>query len=344
MLQPTERNRRLAADPDTPPNHPTADAGFRCEVEPVVDGDMPPCPAQAALPSRRLRGIVLYACGLVVLACMDTTTKYLATRYAPPLVVAVRYVVNCLLMLALLGPAYRGRLVQTQRTGLVLLRGACLASGSLFLGFAFARMPVAETTSIVFIAPTIVVLLARPVLGERIGVLGWLAAVGGFAGVLLIARPGAGLELVGVLLALAAAGTTATYQLLSRVLAATERTMALLFYTALVGAVAFGLVAPWFWDGRVPRPLEALLFVSLGVFSGVGHYLFTAAHRYAAASTLAPIGYSQVMWAGVLGWIVFGHVPAPISVAGMVIIISSGALITLKPALERRRVSADARR
>jgi drug/metabolite transporter (DMT)-like permease len=284
-----------------------------------------------------MRGIALYACGLVVLACMDTTTKYLTTRYAPPLVVAVRYVVNCLLMVAVLGPHYRGRLLITQRTGLVLLRGACLAAGSLFLGFAFARMPVAETTSIVFLAPTLVVLLARPVLGERIGVVGWLAALGGFAGVLLIARPGAGLEPVGVALALAAAATTATYQLLSRVLAATERTMALLFYTALLGAIAFGLAAPWFWDGRVPAPFEALLFVSLGVYSGVGHYLFTAAHRYAPASTLAPIGYSQVIWAGLLGWVVFGHVPAPVSAVGMLIVIASGALVTLKPALDRRR-------
>lgn len=306
----------------------------------MVDGDVAPCPAQASPPSQRLRGIALYACGLVFLACMYTTTKYLAARYAPPLVVATRYVVNCLLMVAVLGPAYRGRLIATQRTGLVLLRGACLAAGSFFLGFAFARMPVAETTSIVFVAPTLVVLLARPVLGERIGLLGWLAALGGFAGVLLIARPGAGLELVGVLLALAAAATTATYQLLSRVLAATERTMALLFYTALVGAIALGLVVPWFWDGRVPKPLEALLFVSLGVYSGVGHYMFTAAHRYAPASTLAPIGYSQVIWAGLLGWAVFGHVPAPLSAVGMLIVIASGALITLKPALDRRRRAA----
>ena len=308
------------------------------QIEPVVDGDAPPAPyPPAALTSRPLRGALLFVCGLLVLACMDTTTKYLAARHAPPLVVGVRYVVNCLLMVVALGPVYRGRLVQTQRTGLVLVRGACLAAGSLFLGFAFARMPVAETTSIVFVAPTLVVLLARPVLGERIGALGWAAALGGFAGVMLIARPGAGLEPVGVILALGAAMTTATYQLLSRVLASTERTMALLFYTALVGAIAFGLAAPWFWDGRVPPPMEVLLFLSLGLYSGVGHYLFTAAHRYAAASTLAPVGYLQVVWAGLLGWIVFGHVPAALSIVGMVVIIASGALVALKPTLARRR-------
>src|SRR4051812_44716576 len=301
---------------------------------PVVDGDALAPPTRLAV--HPLLGMMLFACGVLVLACMDTTTKYLAARYEVPLIVAVRYVVNCLLMIALLAPTYGARLVRTRRTGLVLVRAACLAAASILLGFALKRMPVAESTSIVFLAPTIVLLLARPVLGERIGGLGWGAAIAGFAGVLLVARPGAGLELIGVALALATAIVTAAYQLLSRVLASTERTMTLLFYTALVGAIAFGLAAPWFWDGRIPRPVDLLLFLSLGIYSGVGHYLFTAAHRYAPASTLAPIGYLQVVWAGLLGWLVFGHVPAGPSILGMFVIIGSGVLIALKPSLQRK--------
>jgi drug/metabolite transporter (DMT)-like permease len=273
---------------------------------------------------------------VLILACMDTTTKYLATRYEVPLIVAVRYVVNCLLMIVALAPAYGARLVKTRRTGLVLVRAGCLAAASIMLGFALKRMPVAESTSIVFLAPTIVLLLARPLLGERIGALGWIAAIAGFAGVLLIARPGAGLELIGVVLALGTAAVTAAYQLLSRMLVSSERTIALLFYTALVGAILFGLAAPWFWDGRVPRPFDLLLFLSLGIYSGVGHYLFTAAHRYAPASTLAPIGYLQVVWAGLLGWLVFGHVPPSLSIVGMLAIIASGALIALKPSSHRK--------
>jgi drug/metabolite transporter (DMT)-like permease len=302
-------------------------------VEPVVDGDAPP-PA-TRLAAQPLLGMLLFACGVLVLAGMDTTTKYLAERYEVPLIVGVRYVVNCLLMIAVLAPGYGTRLVRTQRTGLVLARAACLAAASIFLGFALKRMPVAESTSIVFLAPTMVLLLARPVLGERIGAVGWTAAVAGFAGVLLIARPGSGLEPFGVALALATATVTAAYQLLSRVLASTERTMTLLFYTALVGAIVFGLAAPWFWDGRVPGPPDLLLFLSLGVYSGVGHYLFTAAHRYAPASTLAPIGYLQVVWAGLLGWLVFGHLPPALSLVGMGVIIASGALVAAKPSLER---------
>jgi drug/metabolite transporter (DMT)-like permease len=304
-------------------------------VEPVVDGDVAACPPPANV-SHPLRGIALFAGGVLVLACMDTTTKYLSATYEVPLIVGVRYVVNLLLMVAILAPTQRARLVQTKRTGLVIVRGACLAVASLFMGFAFQRMPVAESTSIVFLAPSLVLLLARPALGERIAALGWLAAVGGFAGVVLVAHPGSGLEPLGVALAGGAAVVTAVYQLLSRVLASTERTMTLLFYTALIGAIVLGLAAPWFWDGRVPRPIDLLLFLSLGIYSGVGHYLFTAAHRFAPASTLAPIGYVQVVWAGLLGWLVFGHVPTALSVVGMLIIIASGALTALKPPLKRR--------
>jgi drug/metabolite transporter (DMT)-like permease len=305
------------------------------DVEPVADGDVAPCPPPANV-SHPLRGILLFASGVLVLACMDTTTKYLAATYEVPLIVGVRYVVNLLLMLAILAPTQGTRLVQTNRTGLVIVRGSCLAAASLLMGFAFQRMPVAESTSIVFLAPSLVLLIAGPVLGERIGKLGWLAAVGGFAGVVLVAHPGSGLEPLGVALAAAAAAATAVYQLLSRVLASTERTMVLLFYTALVGAIVFGVAAPWFWDGRVPRPIDLLLFLSLGIYSGVGHYLFTAAHRFAAASTLAPIGYVQVVWAGLLGWLVFGHVPAAMSIVGMLLIIASGALTALKPSLQRK--------
>ena len=300
----------------------------RVAFEPVVDGGAIAPPTRIV--TRPLLGMAIFACGVLILACMDTTTKYLAARYDVPLVVGVRYVVNCLLMLVLLGPSQGKRLVQTQRPGLVIARGASLAAASILLGFALKRMPVAESTSIVFLAPTFVVLLARPLLGERIGVPGWVAAIAGFLGVLLVARPGAGLEPLGVLLALGTAVVTAAYQLLSRVLAGSERTITLLFYTVLVGAIVFGLAAPWFWDGRVPRPFDLLLFVSLGIYSGVGHYLFTAAHRFTPASTLAPVGYLQVVWAGLLGWLVFGHVPGLLTITGMFIIIASGAAIALK--------------
>lgn len=292
-------------------------------------------PAQAvatAGATHPFRGVLLLLAALVLLAGMDATTKFLVARHPVPMVVALRYLVHCGLMLALLLPREGRALVQVHRPGLVLLRGASLAVASLFLGLAFQRMPVAETTAINFLAPMAVVLLARPLLGERIGLLGWVAAVLGFAGVLLIVRPGSGLDGLGVACTLAAVAAGVVYQLLSRLLAGGERTVTLLFYTALVGAVAFGLLLPGTWD-RAPTSQEALLILLMGAAGGLGHYLYTAAYRHAPASLLAPLNYTQLLWAGLLGWLVFDHVPDAWSVAGMGIVALSGVLIALKSRL-----------
>lgn len=282
------------------------------------------------------RGLTFFVAGIFLFACMDAATKYLTAHYQPPLVVAVRYIVHCLLMVIVLTPSQGRRLVQTHRTGMVLIRAACLAAGSLFFALALKRMPVAEASAVIFVAPIFVVVIAGPVLREHVGLLGWAAAIAGFAGVLLIARPGGGLDAMGVVFALCAAALTATYQVLSRVLASTESTIAMLFYTALVGAAAFGLAAPWFWGGERPTSWQLLLFLGTGIAGGVGHFFFTAAHRHAPASALAPLQYVQLLFAGLLGWLVFDHVPDGLGILGMCIVAGAGALVALKSRIAAR--------
>lgn len=290
----------------------------------------------SAVSKSTLGGIALFMFGIFLFACMDTTTKYLAARYPAPMVVALRYIVQCLLMLLLLAPSQGRKLVQTQRTGLVIVRASCLAVASMCMTLALQRMPVAETTAIVFLSPMLVVLMAGPVLREHIVKFGWLAAIAGFIGVLLIARPGSGLDAIGVALALGAATANAIYQLLSRVLASTEQTIALLFYTALVGAVCFGLSLPWFWIGPLPPATHLVLFCCTGLLAGVAHFLFTAAHRHTPASTLAPMQYTQIIWASLLGWLVFNHAPDALGILGMTIVAISGASVVLKSRLASR--------
>jgi drug/metabolite transporter (DMT)-like permease len=148
--------------------------------------------------------------------------------------------------------------------------------------------------------------------------------------VLIIVRPGSGLDPAGLaFLFCAVAGNTA-YQLLSRILAGSERTIALLFYVALVGTICFGLALPLVWDGQAPTGLDLLLLLSLGVYGGLGHFLFTAAFRHAPASLLAPLSYFQLGWAGLLGWLVFGQVPDALTVLGMSVIAASGLMTAIK--------------
>lgn len=293
-----------------------------------------------AAPAHSYRGVLLFMLGVLLFACMDCTTKYLVTRYEVPLVVAIRYIVNCLLIVVLLTPSQGSKLVHTKRTGLVLVRGACLAMASLFIALAFKRMPIAEATGILFLSPLLVVLVAGRVLGERVGMFGWIAAIAGFGGILLIAHPGSGMDLLGTIFALCAVVMTAAYQLLSRMLASTEQTLPMLFYTALIGAVGFSLFLPWSWGGPTPTPFQCLLFLGTGVMGGLGHFFFTAAHRDAPASLLAPVMYTQLVWAGLFGWIVFDHVPESMSIVGMCVVAAAGGMVAVKSHMARR-IQAD---
>ncbi|MDM4769901.1 DMT family transporter [Solimonas sp. SE-A11] len=276
-----------------------------------------------------LGGVALFMVGILLLASMDTTTKYLVALYPAVVVVALRYIVQCLLMVLLLAPSRGYGLIRTRRTGLVLLRACCLGLASLCMTLALQRMPVAETSAIVFLYPILVVLMAGPVLQERVGSLGWLAVAAGFVGVLLIARPGGGLDAAGVVLALCAAILNAIYQLLSRVLASTERAITLQFHAALVGAVCYGMALPWFWTGPVPPAAHLLLFGCAGVLGGMGHFLVTAAYRHSPASVLAPMQYVQLIWAALLGWLVFSQVPDGLGLFGMIVVAAAGATVAL---------------
>ena len=276
-----------------------------------------------------VRGALLCVAALALFACMDTITKYLTQTHEVPLIIGVRYLGNLLLMVAFLGPTHGRQMIRTTRTGLVLIRAFCLAIASLFIGFALQGMPVAEMTAITFLSPILLLTVAGRVLGERVGWIGWAATAGGFLGVVLIVRPGTDIVSSGAVFVLAAVMLNLGYQLLSRVLATTETTFALLFYTALAGSMLYGLAMPWFLEDRAPSLFEAALFASLGLFGGVGHFLFTAAFRHAPASLIAPLNYIQLLWAGLLGWLVFGHIPDRVSLIGMAMIAGSGVLVAL---------------
>lgn len=279
--------------------------------------------------SHPLRGILLVMAAVFVFACSDVVTKYLAMRYPVPLVLAIRYAVNLVLLVGLFGPRFGRKLYETKRTGMVLFRAACLVVSSLCMGLALKVMPVAEAIAIVYLAPFGVLLLAGKVLGEKPTWQGWLAAAVGFCGVLLICRPGAGLAPLGIVFALLTAAFTTVYFLLSRSLAATETTEAMLFYVAATGAAAFGAMLPWNWSGPAFSALDMALLFGLGVIALTGHYLFTAAYRHAPASLLSPVNYMQLFWAGGIGWAVFGHVPDAVSAFGIALVAAAGSGIAL---------------
>lgn len=280
-------------------------------------------------PARQLRGILLFLTALLLFAVLDATAKHLTAFFAVPFMVWVRYLVHFVFMLATVAPGEKMALLTTRHPWLMILRALMLVGVTLFMQLALRTLPLAETSALVFTTPLLVALLAGPLLGEKVSGRVWIATAVGFAGALLIARPGGALAGIGVAYAAAAALCYALYQILTRKLVGSETQLRLLFYTALVGTVSMAFAPFTHWDGRWPTLLEMALLASLGLYGGVGHFLMIRAFREAPASTLAPLLYVQLIWATLLGWLVFAHLPDRWAVLGILIVGASGLWLAL---------------
>lgn len=286
---------------------------------------------------RPLRAFAYLTAALVAFVLLDATGKRLASEMGVPLISLVRHAGHALLMLVLLGPTLGAALWRTQRPWTQLLRGLSLAGFTLFFFTALGRLPQAEATAINFIAPFAVMLLAGPLLGERVGWPRWMGAAFGFAGMLLVVRPGADLDPVGVVFVLLTVICNVAFQLLTRSLAITESSLATIFLSSLVGVVVSAAFLPlqqqWGgWPGSLDAVQIALL-ASLGVTGAVSQWFWIRAYYWSSASFIAPLVFLQIFWATLAGWAFFGQLPSALSFMGMALIGASGAAAVL---LDRR--------
>ncbi len=277
-----------------------------------------------ALSQNTVHGIVLVLAAVFLFACQDTIGKYLFASYPVPFVQAVRYGVNLVLMLLIFVPRQGLRFMRSQRGPLVVARGLALALGSLTGGLALRVMPLAETNSILYLNPLIVLFLAQPLLGEKVKWFGWVATAIGFAGLLFIARPGTGLSSTGLFYAFLCLISAVVYPILSRLLSKTESSQTLMFYVALTGSIYYFAQLPWTIPSVLPGLLHIELMLALGVTSLIGHSLFTMAYARAPVSLLAPFTYAHIAWATFLGWIVFHQIPDHITFIGIGLIAVAG--------------------
>ena len=271
---------------------------------------------------------------------MDTLAKYMLNRQSYPMspLLWARYSVHLMFMLVLLAPRLGRRLVRTARPGLQILRGVLLvgSSGAFYLSLSY--LPMAEAAAISFVGPVLVAALSGPLLGERIGKRQWLAVLLGFAGVLVIVRPGGGVFSVHALFPLASALFFALYQLLTRQLAGRENPFTTLFFTALVGAALTSLPLPFTW--QTPTLLQAAFMLGIGMLGGTGHFLLIRAVGQASPAALAPFVYTQLVWSTLLAFLAFGEFPGSASLLGMLVIVAAGLLAVDWPQI-RRALAAD---
>ena len=277
--------------------------------------------------------VLMVAGAVVCFSITDGIAKTLASRYPVPLIVWARWGFQVLAMVLWLAPKIGKGMLRTQRLGLQVVRGVLLVCSSMLFMTALKYLPLADATALNYTTPAIVVVLAVMFLGERLTLPRMAFVIAGIVGMLLIVQTGAEIFKGASLLALGCAVCYAAYQITTRMLAG-EDPRVTLFYPALIGAIIMTCVWPWFGSRIDTNWADVGLLVAIGILGTIGHFLFILAFQRAPASALTPFTFLQVVFATLIGWLVFGDFPDALTLVGMAIIAGSGLLLTWH---ERRR-------
>lgn len=277
-------------------------------------------------------GILLHIAGLWLLSTLDASGKWLVLAGVPVLMVAwVRYAVHTLLMTAVVLPPRGKAIFKTQSLPRQLIRGLLMITTTVLFFSVLGRLPLAEATAINFMAPLFLMAMAPWLLHEAHRLHRWLGVLAGFAGMLVVVRPGAQLDPLGVVLGLATALAFAMFQIATRRVAKDDP-LTTNYYGGLFGTIALTLALPWFWQTPALSIWQWLLLGSTGITGFLGHWLQIAAFRKSPATLLAPFSYLQIVAAATLGWLVFGQLPDRTTAIGISLICLAGLGVALAEA------------
>jgi drug/metabolite transporter (DMT)-like permease len=307
---------------------------------------------------RHRRAILLMFCALAILICLDASGKFLGGRGVPVEASTwSRYLGHLIVATVLFLPRGGWHVFKPLRPGVQWGRGVLMLLVTLFYFGALKYLPLAEATALFFMTPILTTILAAWFLHEHPTRITILAIALGFAGVLVVVRPGVELAGIGIGLVIAAAVCNAGYQTLTRgasksrlgttvlstegttlsanpALVATasteavppirgERTGTQLIYSGLVGAVIMTATLPFWWSGEWLRSADLttrLVFLALGALGAFGHLLLIRAYTLAPAPVLTPWMYLQLALSVLLGWLIFGAIPDWLTLVGMLVI------------------------
>lgn len=280
-------------------------------------------------PAPVVRGMLWMAATGLLFIILNTTMKQLTHEGLDPWLVGfLRYALGALVMLA---PALRlgAGLLWPKAPGLQLVRGLFHAGGMMLWFAALPLVTLAELTAIGFSGPLFICLGAVLFLGERMSPARWAAVLIGFAGVLLVVKPwdGAGFAGIstGMLLMLASAPVFAGSFLVAKALTRHDRSEVVVLWQHLWVSALLGGFALAYWTA--PTAGQWALLVLCGFLGAGGHYCMVRAFRVADISAVQPVKFLELVWAAILGWIVFGTAPAGATVAGGVVILAATLLL-----------------
>lgn len=281
-------------------------------------------------------GILLKLASVLLFAAMSTLIRIAGQKYPLGQIVFFRSAFAILPVVLIY--AWRRELraaVVTKRPLGHIGRGAQSIVG-MFLNFAaLARLPLMDATAIGFASPLITVALAALILKETVRIYRWSAVCIGFLGVIVMLWPyldiggtfyvGSTERTIGALCALGGALSNAGTVVQTRRLTDTETTSSIVFYFSLICAIAGLCTLPFGW--LTPDPMELAMLVAIGVIGGLSHILLTESYRHAPASLMAPFDYTSMLWAFLLGYLIFGELPSMFVYFGAAIVVACGLFV-----------------
>lgn len=266
--------------------------------------------------------IALMVLAMCLMASMDATSKWLVEDLAIPQILLVRFGIFLIVALALAGRRGFARTIRSERPGLQIVRSIVMLAEITVFIWAFSLLPLADVHAIAAISPLMATALAVPLLREKVGWHRWGAVVIGFIGVLIIVRPGSGVMGWAALVPLLAAFLWALLQVLIRKVGLEDSVETTALYSATIAVVVMALFAPFTW--QAPTLEQWGLLVLTGSLGSAGLLVLFKALQLGAASALQPFSYSMVLWATVLGFLIWGHFPDAWTLTGVAIVVAGG--------------------
>ena len=262
------------------------------------------------------------AMGMFLFSGVDTMGKFLTETVHPIQIVWFRQLGLFLGVLVLIGVQGRS-ILSTANPKLQIGRGVLAACSATLFIFAVGYVPLADAVAITFVAPFMVTVMGALILREPVGLRRWSAVIVGFLGTLIVIRPGIGVIHPAALLLIVAATAFALRQVLSRILAGTDRTRTTVAYTAIVSWSLLTLPLPFVWE--TPSSVLVLgLLLAMAVLAALAEILVIMALDAAQAVVVAPVQYSLLIWGTFYGFVVFGQFPDGWTWLGAAIIVATG--------------------
>ena len=280
--------------------------------------------------SPQLVGIIAMSVAGAVFSCHDAITKYLAPNYPLGEIIFYRQLSSTVILTLYVCCTSGLRSYRVHNVPGQIVRAILFVLSTSLIALSVSVLPLATALAIIFASPLLVAALSATALGEPVGPRRWAAIIAGFVGVLIIIRPGGTSFTWLLLIPVVAASTSALRDIMTRILHRTDNTNAILFWSNVAIMAATLATVPYGWK-PIATP-DIAFVVSAGALNLLAHFLMITALRLGDAALVTPFRYTSLVWAALLGYLIWDHIPDTYTVIGAAVIVAAGIYLLFREA------------